>query len=564
MKLHRLESEGAGFEPERKISRSVVGRRRLNRRTAVVALAASALVLAGCTPGDAGEEPAATGGTLIQVIAGDPATLNPALTTGNPDLSVACKVFEGLIRLDASFDVQPGLAETWEVAEDGLTYTFNLREGVEWHDGEPLVAQDVVWTYENVTSVFHPRGSAAFETVSSIEAPDDHTVVITMSEPYGPFLPSLTCANGAVLPEHIYGDAEGDEILSHPRNKENPIGTGPFKFESWESGRQITLVKNDNYWRASEGMPYLDRIILQPLGDVQAAAAALEAGEVDVITDYTLDVRTYDRLHEEPGIMGQANTNWPANYVLVFNTTEGPMAEKLVRQAVAHALDRDFITERVFSGYGSAGTSAIDSRITWAHNPDVDYRTMYDLDLEKAADLLDEAGYPADSSGKRMEISLPFGSDDAASGDIGQIIRDHLGKVGITVNIEPMERSVMLETVFANRDFDASIQRYTTLGDPALGIQRIYVSSAITGRPFTNASGYSNPEVDALFAEGESYSDYERRAVPYFEAQEIIAEDMPTLVINENPTQDLARDVVEGLWKAPDSMEWWETVSISQ
>ncbi|MFG1955455.1 ABC transporter substrate-binding protein [Micromonospora sp. NPDC048830] len=530
---------------------------------AVGAGLASLLMLAACSGAGGQQGSGGDSKTLIQVISGDPATLNPALTTGNPDLAVGCKIFEGLIRLDDKLQVQPGLAERWEISDDQLTYTFHLREAVKWHDGKPFTADDVVWTYTNVTSKFHPRSGDAFGHVSSIEATDDRTVVIKLAEPYGPFLPLLTCSNAAVLPKHVYGDAEGDEILRHPRNKENPVGTGPFKFESWKTGRQITLTKNKDYWRSSEGMPYLDRVILQPMSDAQSAAAALEAGEVDVITDYTLDIRTFDRLKGAAGIKGRENTNFPANYVLIFNTTKAPFDDARVRQAVAFALDRDFIVEKVFLGYSNPGVSAIDTRIKWAHNPNIDYRTMYPHNPARAEELLDAAGYRRKGSGERFAITVPFTSEESAFNDVAQILRDHLGKVGITVKLEPLERAVMLKKVFAEKNFDATVQRYTTLGDPAIGIKRLYVSSAIGKQPFTNASGYSNLKVDELFRQGESVAGYDERAKPYFEVQEILARDLPTLVLNENPTKDLVREQVEGMWKAPDSMEWWETVSIA-
>lgn len=508
--------------------------------------------------GDEGSASQTSGGTLIQVIAADPPTLNPAITTGTPDLYVACKVFEGLVRLDSDYDVVPGLAEDWDIEDDGHRYVFHLREGVTWHDGEPFTSSDVAWTFENVTREYGPRSAEAFERVDSIETPDDHTVVLEMTEPYGALLSLMTCANSAILPEHIYGD--GEDILEHPRNTNDPIGTGPFQFGSWDHGEAVTLEAYDGYWRSDEGMPFLDRLILQPFEDPQGATLALEAGEVDVVTDYSLDMAAYQRLHERPELHGEQDTNLPTNNLLILNTSQPPFDDVVVRRAVFHAINRDLIIDNVHFGLGNAGRSAIDSRLGWAHNDDIDYNEMYAYDPDRAAELLDEAGYEEDSNGTRLEITIPFETGNPDFQGTSEIIAENLREIGVVVNLEPSERSVMLETVFDRHDFDATIQRYTTFGEVAIGVQRLYLCSAVDGGNFTNASRYCNEEVDELFARGAAAPTPEERAPYYHELQEILAEDVPTLVLTENPSADLVNANVKGMWKGPDPYDWWEEV----
>lgn len=545
----------------------------LRSRLSVMAIVGG-LILSGCgtgtetdeTAGETGPDVASAdqgdGGTIIQVIAGDPPTLNPAITTGTPDLYVACKMFEGLVRLNESYEVVPGLAESWDIADDGMTYTFHLRDGVTWHDGEPFTSADVQWTYETVTSEYGPRSAAAFENVASIETPDENTVVLNMSDPYGALLSMMTCANSAILPQHIYGD--GEDILAHPRNTVDPIGTGPFQFESWDHGEAITLDAYDEYWRSDEGMPFLDRIILRPIDDPEAATVGLQAGELDIVTDYSLDMAAFQQLKDEEGLEGRQDTNLPTNNLLIFNVTEEPFDDVLVRQAVAHAIDRQFIIDQVHFGLGSPGKSAIDSRLGWAYNEDVDYGEIYNHDVERATELLDQAGYTADSDGTRFSIDIPYETGNPDFEGTAQIIRENLRQVGIDANLVPSERSVMLDRVFKNADFHATIQRYTTFGEVSIGVQRLYVSSAIGEQNFTNASGYSNPEVDELFASGASASGPDERAPFYHEVQEILAEDLPTLVLTENPSADLVNEKVGGMWAGPDPYDWWEEVYLEE
>lgn len=519
------------------------------------------LVQFGCSADAGGDnEGGKRGGALIQVIAADPPTLNPAITTGTPDLYVGCKIFEGLVRLDRKYKVVPSLAKDWEVAKDGLTYTFHLREGVIWHDGKPFTSADVKWSYENVTTKYGPRSSTAFKRIASIETPDKTTVVLNMDKPYGSLLNLLTCANSAILPKHIYGD--GQEILNHPRNTDNPVGTGPFKFDSWKHGQSVTLVRNDKYWRSDEGMPYLDRLILRPIDDPKAATTALTAGEVDVVTDYSLDKNAFKQLRNRDDLTGRENTNSPTNNLLIFNTRTGPLSDVKVRQALARSIDRDAMHERVHFGLGGPGKSAVDSRLGAVHNDAIDYNKIYSYDPTAAAKLLDDAGYKPDGKGVRFKIDVPYETGNPDFEGTAQIIRENLRQVGVTVNLQPLERSVVLDRVFVKSKFDATIQRYGTFGDVAVGVTRLYISSAITKQPFTNASGYSNKRVDELFAKGAAAISEKDRAEYYKQAQEIIAEDIPTLVLAENPSADLVKANVKGMWKGPDAYDWWEEVYV--
>lgn len=497
------------------------------------------------------------GGTFVQPLIGEPTTLNPAITTGTPELYTACKVFEGLTRLDKDFQPVPGLAESWEVNDDSTEFSFELHEGVTWHDGEPFTSGDVAWSLLEVSDEYGPRVEAPFDNIEEIETPDDHTVVIRLSEPYGPFLNLLTCADSAILPQHIYGD--GQDILNHPRNTTDLVGTGPFRFVSWETGSHITLERNEDYWK--EGLPYLDEIILQFMADAANRANALEAGEVDMSGQLGLDYNSFLRLRELPGFESHLDANTPADILFFFNTRREPFDDAAVRRALAQAIDREAINERAYFGLATPGKSAITSKLIY-HNEDVDYMEMYPFDPETAAEELDAAGVTADADGSRGEMTLAIEAGREGVQPAADIIRANFAEVGIDLTVETLERTTLLDKVFAEHDFDMFMTGYTTLGEVALGVQRVYHCDAVGTAPYQNTSGYCNEEVDRLLEEGRASSDPEQRMEPYQEFQEIIAEDLPTLVILEQAAIGLNREEVHNVFKGGTIYDFWDEVWI--
>lgn len=497
------------------------------------------------------------GGILIQPLIGEPTTLNPAITTGTPELYTACKIFQGLTRLDKDFQPVPGLAQSWEVNDDSTEFIFHLHEGVSWHDGEPFTSEDVAWSLSEVSDQYGPRVEAPFDNIEEIETPDDYTVIIRLSEPYGPFLTLLTCADSAILPRHIYGD--GQDILSHPRNTTDLVGTGPFRFVSWTTGSHITLERNENYWK--EGLPYLDEIILQFMPDAATRANALEAGEIDMSGQLGLDYNSFLRLRELPGFESHLDANTPADVLFFFNTRREPFDDPAVRRAIAKAIDREAINERAFFGLGTPGKSAITSKLIY-HNEDVDYMAMYPFDPEAAAAELEAAGVTADANGRRGEMSLALEAGREGLQPAADIIRANFAEVGIDLTVETLERTSLLEKVFTQHDFDLFMTGYTTLGEVALGVQRVYHCDAVGTVPYQNVSGYCNEEVDRLLDEGRSTVDPAERMGPYHEFQEIIAEELPTLVILEQAAIGINREEVHNVFKGGTIYDFWDEVWI--
>ena len=212
-----------------------------------------------------------SGGTVNVVIQPEPPGLMLGLVQNGPTQMVAGNIYESLLRYDTDLNAEPGLAKSWEVSDDGLTYTFHLHDNVKWHDGEPFSAEDVVFSADDFLRETHPRFRVSLNYVESIEAPDANTVVFTLKEPFGPFLGIFEVGTMPIVPKHIY---EGTDYKTNPMNN-TPIGTGPFKFDEWQKGSYIHLVKNEDY--------YIDEIYWQVIPDAASRAVAFETGKVDVL-----------------------------------------------------------------------------------------------------------------------------------------------------------------------------------------------------------------------------------------------------------------------------------------
>lgn len=493
------------------------------------------------------------GGTFVFATGTDPETLNPGLTTGVEALAVACKIFNGLIWLNRDWEPQPELAKSWEISQDGLMYRFTLREDVTWHDGKPFTAADVQFTFEEVLAKYHPRARLAFANVQAVEVPDPFTVVVKFQKPYAPFLQQMTCQDAPILPRHLY---EGTDILKNPHNSDAPVGTGPFKWGEWVRGDHITLVRNAQYFRKDR--PYLDRMIAKIIPDSVARILAIRSGDVDYIQSFFLIKQEVARLQQDPQLQVQFDTDLPGNFLLFFNVTRTPLDQKEVRQALTMGLNREQILQQAVFGLGSVGRSAIHRRLEWASNPEVDYTKMYPYDPVRAAAALDKAGLPKQGE-HRFQIRLVYNIAQAGFEAMAQIIRDNWRAIGVDVILEPLEFQLVVDKVFKKRDYDVTIQPYTTAGDPAVGIARAYVTTP-PGRPFTNPTGYSNPKVDDLFERAAMTPFRSERQKLYYEVQHIIAEDLPVLNLIDRTEADVARKQFRGLWQSAQPYDLWDRV----
>lgn len=497
------------------------------------------------------------GGTLIEAIGGDPPTVNPDVSTGVPDQMVGCMVYQSLVRMTRKFKPAPLLAKSWKITDKGKKYTFQLVHA-KWQDGKPFTSADVKYTLLNVSAKYGSIFAAAASHIRNIQTPNAHTAVINLKQPFGPMLYSLACPqNSAILPKHIF---QGTNPLTNPATLSHPVGTGPFKLTSWVHGDHITMTRNPHYWKRGE--PYLNSIVLKDIPDETSRVLALQTGEVQYVNEYYFPVSSLAQFRHNKKFR-EKGVNPPSDDLIIFNDRHKPYSNRLVRQALFMAINRDYTLKHVFFNQGSVGKSSIDTRLRWAYDPKVNYEKMYPYNPKKARQLLNKAGYKM-HGGSRFTVDLVFDSTRAGNIPLAQAIESFWKAVGVDTKLDGSQRAVELNQVYTDWNFDATLQVYSTDGDPALGISRAYVTSSIIKAPFVNASGYSNPTVDKLFKEGESATSPKQRAKYYYKVQKILARDVPTLVTRQEAQTDVASAKIQGYWRGLQNRDWWDEVWLSK
>jgi len=308
------------------------------------------------------------GGTLVIGSTQVPRHLNPSVQSGTATAVPGTQIFASPLRYDENWNPMPYLAESWEVAEDGLSVTLNLVQGATFHDGEPITSADVAFLFAPVTGV---------------DTPDEHTAVINLEHPHPAILLAMSSALLPIIPKHIFDD--GEDMKTHPRNMD-PVGSGPFKLVEHIPGESIILERYEDFF--IEGRPYLDEIVITINPDATSLILGLENGEIDMYP-FMSQSRDIERISNGEGVDAT-----PAGYAavgaiswLAFNTQHEILGDKMVRQAIAYAIDRDFITGALHAGYSQPAYGPITASSPYA-NGDIE---RYDLDLEKAGSMLDEA-----------------------------------------------------------------------------------------------------------------------------------------------------------------------------
>lgn len=475
--------------------------------------------------GDGAVYAATPGGGLTSIVQPEPPLLNLALNQQLPTGLVGGKIYEGLIDFDFDMNPKPQLAESWEVSPDGLTYTFHLVRHAKWHDGTPFSAADVVFSCDVMLREVHPRARTNFERCKSISAPDDYTVVFTLAQPFGPFLFSFETSSAPIVPKHLY---EGTDYRNNPAN-DTPVGTGPFKFQEWVRGSHIHLVAFDDYYRA--GQPKLTEIWYRVIPDAASRAAALETGDVQ-LAQFS-DVETFDvaRLAALPTL--EMTTKGYEFYSPVLwyevNLRKEPFNDLRFRKAMMMLLDRQFIVERIMFNLAVPATGPIASTTKY-YDPNV---AAYPFDVAAANALLDEMGLERDANGTRTTIHFLTPPVGETWTRLGEYFRAAMKEGGIEVILDATDIAGWGTSV-GNWDYDATINMLYQFGDPAVGVARSYVSSNIRqGVLFSNTQGYSNPEVDKLFADAAAQTDESQAQALYSELQRIVVDDLPVLWMTE-------------------------------
>ncbi|GGA65010.1 ABC transporter substrate-binding protein [Ornithinibacillus halotolerans] len=424
----------------------------------------------------------------------DPDFLDPHMAEASITYQVILNIFDGLLVGDTDGSLKPALAEEYDISEDGLTYTFDIREGVTFHNGDPLTVEDIQYSFERLmgTHTGEPL-SSNFENIDALETPDENTFVIKLKEPNSAFLTYLTALNSAILPKSNDG-----------KHNENPIGTGPFQYENYSPENNMVVVKNENYWK--EGLPYLDKVtfVFQP--DDQTALLSLQSGQIDLVAVGA---------HRVPEVEDQFNLTYQdSNSVLLvgFNHDREPFNDIRVRQAINYAVNKDDIIEATFSGYATKIGSNMSPAMADVYKEGLE--DAYARDVAKAKDLLAEAGYP-----NGFQTTLSISSHAGMYTNVAQVIVENLKDIGIDVEIEVVEWGVWLERIYQGRDYDMTVIDFTGELSPYETIKR-YISGA--GNNFFN---FENAEFDELMQDVIVEQDADRQNELYGRAQEILSEE---------------------------------------
>lgn len=499
----------------------------LSRR---LAIAAATLVLAAAQPVWAQGTPQ-KGGTLVIVVQPEPPTLAAYQSTASPVGQVATKVYEGLLEYDFQLKPSPSLAQSWTVSPDGKTVTFKLQPGVKFHDGKPFSSADVQFTVMDVLKKIHPRGVNTFRAVTAVDTPDPLTAVFRLSEPAPYMMMALSSYESPMLPKHVFGTGD---ITRHP-NANQPIGTGPFKFVDWQKGQFMRFDRNPDYRKP--GLPHLDRVVARFIADTGTRSAAMETQEAHMGGFNAIAPVDVKRLRALPHIDVTAKGyEMQAPIVqLDFNTTRAPFDDVKVRQAVAYAMDRKFVLENIWFGFGRPATGPISSnfKANGLYTAEVKNYNVPN-GIEMANKLLDEAGKRRGPDGTRFEIVhdiTPYGEEWRRFGEFTQ---QQLGKIGIKVTLRYEDVPTWLRRVYTNYDFQLTSNWIQTLADPSIGVHRLYHSGSIkAGTVFVNNSRWSTKETDDLMDKANVEVNPRARAALYHDLQKRVVDAAPLVFMHE-------------------------------
>jgi peptide/nickel transport system substrate-binding protein len=470
----------------------------------------------------------AAGRRIINAMMTDePAALCYPLFNTRLTQEICGNINESLLLFDWRFRPHPNLARSFAMTPDGLTYTFHLRDDVRWHDGTPFTARDVVFSCGTMLPQLNPRSRNAFSHIGRIDAPDAHTVVFRLTQPFNAFLLSLMASSAPMMPAHIY---EGTDFRANPFNFK-PVGTGPFRFAEWKRGQYIHLARNEHYWKP--GQPGMDAIYYRLCPSPEQRMVAMESGAVDLAMADDIDTVVVSRLTANPNIVARTDAYNGTGEITVMelNQRRWPFSDRRFRAAFLHAVDREFLVKAINFGQGKVAHSPIPSTAPY-HDDTV--LTKYPHDPARAKALLDEMGLKPGRGGMRHRFGIMMTPDGGGAWTRGcQYIKQALSEVGLDAFLEATDWPTQLRRS-GNWEFDCDCNSYGEYGDPAIGTSRFFLTSNIRkGVPLTNLQGYSNPEVDALFPRAAVAVSREEAQAHYSRLQQILTHDVAMLWLYE-------------------------------
>ncbi|MHA7879299.1 MAG: ABC transporter substrate-binding protein [Saccharospirillum sp.] len=471
----------------------------------------------------------------------EPQSLDPHAVTAVNDFRILVNIYDGLVRYeDGTLNVEPSLAESWEISDDGLHYTFDLREGVTFHDGSPFNAEAVVFNFERMLNEDHPYHETGpfplafyFGQVAEVEALSEYQVRFTLSEPFAPFLSNLAYPTGLIISPQAVRE-HGQDV------GRNPSGTGAYQFEEWQANARVVVSRNSDYW---DGAPDLEAVVFRPITDANTRVAEMLSGGIDMMVEVPPDnVATFAdagdfQLYEQAG---------PHLWFLILNLKEAPFDDQRVRQAVNYAIDKEALVNEVLQGTATVATGPTPPAFGWAYNEDLE---PYPYNPERARELLAEAG----AEGAEVTFYVTEGGSGMLDPiSMGTAIQADLAAVGLDVSIETYEWNTFLGLVNPGLEGKADMAQMAWMtNDPDTLPFLALRTEAFPENGGFNSGYYSNPTVDDLLSRARTSTDQDERAALYREMQAIVYDDAPWAFIANWQQNAVATDRVENFRLQP-------------
>ncbi len=534
-------SRDAGFEQFEEFLREWSRRdflRRMGGAAAFLAFTAGAVeFLEACASGSTTTSlTPKKGGHVVEGAFSDVRTFNSMLSSDTASNQLIGLMFDGLLNSKKNGDLIGALAQDLpKTSSDGLTYTFKLRPNLKWSDGQPLTADDVIFTYQlaydpKYADVASPRRGDLSKYIASVTAPDPQTVVITTTQVFAPFLVSH-CQYG-ILPKHVLGTLSAKDINTADFNKAPTVSNGAFKFVSWQSGQQVTLARNDTYWA---GAPFLDQFIYKVLPDSTTVANQLKTGEIDI---GPVDPAQFD------SVKSSGNTNIVEFPVAIFDfyaynldpTKLGGklFAQKEVRQALVYALDRQSWVQAIYFGHAEVATS-VEPPTSWAFKAKP--QVVYSFDKAKANSLLDAAGWAKGADGIRAKDGLPLkfemhtNAGNKQRESLLQVMQQSWKDIGVDATPKLIQFPQLVTEIVSTRTFDMFLVGFSWGQDPdeaPLFHSRNTVAGGFNGADFKNA------DVDAALDGALATIDQNKRKQFYYKFQDVMSDQVPAPILMFN------------------------------
>jgi peptide/nickel transport system substrate-binding protein len=479
-------------------------------RLPLALLLAAGLVLVGL--GSFGPKVSAQQGKVIKFGVNRAAeNLDPVTQDANPDIWAFMQIYQQLVKVNVKGDgFEPDLAEKWSTSADGRTWTFNLRKNAKFSNGDTVKAADAVWSLKRARDTKGPW-KWALEAVEDIQAKDDFTVVISLKEPWAPFLADISLFSNSIMPEKVFKGAKDEDISN------KPVGSGPWMLTDWKKGEELVLKANPHYYE--KGFPKSQELRIRYIPDDNSRIIALQSGDVDGI-DYPPFSRM-EELRKDAKLEAQLNPSTQVSH-LSLNIRSAPLNNVKFRQALAHATDRAAIVKAVCFGHCTPATTFLPMTTPMFNKGSKGYA----YDLNKAKQLLKESGVATP-----LTLKILYRANDAVHQPTAVALKEMWGKLGVTLELEPLDRAAATKR-YRENDFQVYITSWTNdIPDPS------QLASYALG--FTESqsyhSGYQSAEMDGLLAKGLREVNLEKRRQIYYEIQELALKDSPLIILYYSP-----------------------------